>query len=253
MVDYIDPDFFTRAMFQNVCLLNYVFRRFRISSLSLRKMTPGPMIHAMTGLMQKQATQHTGRAASLQHSPYQCSMYAIIKTFMIEANDSVNHVAEERGHNEWAVRRIGIKSNAFRIVRTDPDAELKYDCECGMPELMCRHILAVVKSSAERRRLATEGGIGNKIDNFQAFTTYAVRAPYEDEVLLQNQKSMLSSNVVMPELRRQRGRPKMKRALPQGEKHTGEVSSEPSCLRDLRKSFVGNVEMLDIIVERVRR
>jgi hypothetical protein len=95
-------------------------------------------------------TRLRGRAASLRHSPYQFSMYSI-KTFMIEANNSVNYVAEERAHNEWAERRIWIKSNAYCIVRTDSDAELKYDCECGMPE----HILAVVKSSEERRRLAT--------------------------------------------------------------------------------------------------
>ncbi len=98
---------------------------------------------------------------------------------MIEANDSVKYAAEERAHNEGAVQRIWIKSNAYRIVRTDPDAKLKYDCECGMPEhwdLMCRHILAVVKSSVERRRLAIFCEISNKwrVDKFQEFTTYAV-------------------------------------------------------------------------------
>ena len=56
-------------------------------------------------------------------------------------------------------------------------------------------------------------------DKFQAFTTCAVRAPCEAEVILQDQQNMLPSNVVMPELRRQRGRPKMKRALSQGEKY----------------------------------
>ncbi len=45
---------------------------------------------------------------------------------MIETNDSVNCFVDERATNEWRVRRIGIKSEAFCIIRADSYAELKY-------------------------------------------------------------------------------------------------------------------------------
>ena len=128
----------------------------------------------------------------------------------------------------WVLRHMECTRAAFQI-RGNSECLFAKLCVpevqgLSLRQMICRHIRAVMKSSAERRRLATEGGIGNKwrTDKFQAFTTYAVRAPCEAEVFLLSQQNMFPSKVVMPELRRQRGRPETKRALSQGEKYHGQ-------------------------------
>jgi hypothetical protein len=61
------------------------------------------MIQNMMDLIQKQATTLREKASFFQNYRFRYSIYAM---FMIEANDSINYVAEQRAHNEWTVRRI---------------------------------------------------------------------------------------------------------------------------------------------------
>ena len=77
---------------------------------------------------------------------------------MSEANESVNYRIQERGRNEWIVRRVDEANKLlelYRIVRIDAGLELK-ECKCGRSDQrgsMCLHILACIKEARVRRNL----------------------------------------------------------------------------------------------------
>ena len=106
---------------------------------------------------------------------------------MSEANDSVNYTAQERAGEEWIVRRkddTGGHFEAFRIVRRDDTLELGDECECGRAEqrdIMCRHIISVIKGTELRRNLFKSGGIGKKWST-EKFTASADFAPSSNEI-----------------------------------------------------------------------
>lgn len=200
-----------------------------ISKLSMRQMTAAPMITAMMELLQEQANFLRTWAISETSYVHRFSMHAM-KDFMREANDSVHYKVVERARNEWIVRRnVGMLGNekqleAFRIVRSDPSLELGYECDCGRTEqrdTMCRHIIAVVKSSDLRRNLIRQGGIGNKwsTQKYKAFAEMAVRTPSDSEVMNHKPQSVFPNKIVLPPVSWKRGRPKKNRALSVGEKY----------------------------------
>lgn len=88
---------------------------------AMRQMTAGPKVISMMELLQEQANILWNRAYSSSTYNYRFSMYAM-RDFMMEANDSVNYTSQERGRNEWIIRRKDDKGGlfeAFRIVRRD--------------------------------------------------------------------------------------------------------------------------------------
>jgi hypothetical protein len=197
-----------------------------VHDLAMRQMTAGPMVISMMELLQGQANVVRDRARSSSTYIHRFSMYAI-RDFMTEANDSVNYTCEERGSNEWIVRRKDDKGGifeAFRIVRRDETLELGYECECGRAEqrdIMCRHIISVIKGSALRRTLLKAGGIGAKwsTEKFKVFADFEVRAPSGNEILAKQTQTLFPTKILLPKVNWRRGRPKKERALSASEKY----------------------------------
>ncbi len=222
----------TRAMFQNVYLLNYVFSRFRMWVCC--RWLHGQWYMQWLDWWRNRLLSLEGWQPEL---PFQVGIVCTNSPCTLPSRPSWlrpttvwTTLLRSKHIMSWLCRESGSSQHIWHCHSEDRSWHRVevwlWMWYAGGPEhwdLMCRHIPAVVKSSEERRLLATEGGTGNKwqIYRFQAFTTYAVQAPSpcEAEVLLQNQQNMFPSNVVMPELCRQQGQPTMKRALSQGEKH----------------------------------
>ena len=113
---------------------------------------------------------------------------------------------------------------AFRIVRRDDTLELGYECECGRAEqrdIMCMHIISVIKGTELRRDLFKSGGIGKKwsTEKFTAFADFEVRAPSSNEILAQQMQTLFRAKILLPMVSRKRSRPKKARALSASEKY----------------------------------
>ena len=103
---------------------------------------------------------------------------------MSEANESVKCRIQERGRNEWIVRRV---DEANKHLRMDASLDLGYECECGRSDQrgsMCRDVLVCIKEARVRRNLLKEEGIGAKwnTEKVKAFGSYDVRAPPTNEI-----------------------------------------------------------------------
>jgi hypothetical protein len=186
------------------------------SILSLRDMTPGPMLRETMKLFSIQANDLRAHSDQLSAFPSSFTKHAL-RLFLHQQRESRHYDVQVRGIGSYIVRRKGTSAASRHVWKNPADHSWWCDCYYLLQfRIMCRHMLAVLGSMSSRhpRQLLQHGGIGDmwsKAKYMTAFGSLEVLFPSEAEEISCLQQVIFPRNVQIPVPVPQRGRPKKNR------------------------------------------
>jgi hypothetical protein len=185
----------------------------RRDGLPIRYRTPGAMVKGLLEIFSEQSQELRTEAERIKLGSIIYSDYAL-GIWSLENMDSTNYRVAQVGPVEWCVKRM-ILTDKDRHVRLGPDGLAHCDCNLyAETEVICRHIMAVAKSSTKGRwaHLSANpfGDIWLNSRFVEAFEHFAVIMPSPDEIAA-CAGTMYPNPLYMPAVVRGRGRPRVKR------------------------------------------